>query len=232
VGKALAVQQDVGRLEVAVQDAALVRVVDRPGHQGEQPGAGAGVGLEVGQPAGQAAALQQRHAEVEVVPVPADLVDGHDVRVVQGGDRLRLLAEALDVRLGVPVGEPEHLQRHEPVRALLPGLVDHPHPALGDLLQQLVIERGRGGARRVRCLLVDGGVRGRGHPGPEAGGLGHGAEWFGPAFEPVLLGEEGVQLVGKVGVAGQQLGAVGRAAVVGRPQVSAQDLVQPPLTLG
>ena len=34
---ALGVEQDVGRLEVAVQDAALVGVVDRPGHRRQQP---------------------------------------------------------------------------------------------------------------------------------------------------------------------------------------------------
>jgi hypothetical protein len=54
VRPALAIDQDVRRLQVAVQDAALVRVMDRPGDPRHQPGRGAGIGDEFCEPIGQA----------------------------------------------------------------------------------------------------------------------------------------------------------------------------------
>ena len=50
-GRPSRVEQDVRRLEVAVQDAPLVGVVDRPGDRRHQPGRGPRVGRVVGQPA-------------------------------------------------------------------------------------------------------------------------------------------------------------------------------------
>ena len=94
------VEQDVGRLQVPVQDAALVRVVYRPCHRYQEL---SGPALLVfaahgprlmGQGLGQAAA-KQFHAEIGVPVVLAVLVDRHDVRVVQVGDRLRLVVKAL-----------------------------------------------------------------------------------------------------------------------------------------
>ena len=55
VGLALLVEQDIGRLQVAVEDAALVGVMDRLGDDGDQPRRGAGVGGELGEPPVQAA---------------------------------------------------------------------------------------------------------------------------------------------------------------------------------
>ena len=57
------------------------------------------IGGEVRQPPGQAAALDQLHAEVTVPVMPAHLEDRHDVGMVQVGRRLGLLAEPLLVGL-------------------------------------------------------------------------------------------------------------------------------------
>jgi hypothetical protein len=113
--------------------------------------------------------------------VLADLVDGHDVRVVQVGDVLGLAAEAAHLLLGGQFPRLDHLQRHDPVGGHLPGLVDHAHATVAHLLQQLIPResarrgtprvgqragrggRGAGGRRRRRCGPVVGGVRiGRG----------------------------------------------------------------------
>jgi hypothetical protein len=78
-----------------VQDAALVGVADHPRHGGQQPGGGPPVVAEAAQVLGQTATFNEPHAE-EVLPlVLADLVNGHDVRVVQVGGRFRLHAGAL-----------------------------------------------------------------------------------------------------------------------------------------
>ena len=72
--------------------------------------------------------------------VLADLVDGHDVRVVELGRRLRLLTETRR-RSASPARSPgqDHLQGDRPIQADLPGLVDDPHAAAGDLRQQFVV---------------------------------------------------------------------------------------------
>ena len=69
----------------------------------------------------------------------ADFVDGDDVGMLEAGGRDGFGAKALDeLRAGLRP-EQQHLERDNPVQALLPGLIDDPHPAPRDLLQQLVV---------------------------------------------------------------------------------------------
>ena len=88
----------------------------------------------------------------------ADFINLDDVGVLQAGDHLGLAAEAAALLLGgIGVGE-EHLQRHHPIEADLPGQVDHPHAAPAQLADDLVAgngrkpigRRGRGGTVRDR----------------------------------------------------------------------------------
>ena len=90
-----AAQQDVGRLQVAVQDAAFVSIMDGAGHGRHQPRGGArvlGVPLDL---RGQVAAINQLHAEVVVAFVFADLVDRHDMRMIEVRGGFGFEAEAL-----------------------------------------------------------------------------------------------------------------------------------------
>jgi hypothetical protein len=131
-----------------VQDAALVRVVDCPRHLRQQPDAGAQVGAKVRQPRGEAAAVHQLHGKEVLAGVFADLVDRHDVRVIQPGGRLRLQLEAADgARRGQALAQ-DHLQGHGAVQRHLAGPEDDAHTAAGDLFQQLVAgeQVGRRGA--------------------------------------------------------------------------------------
>ena len=59
--------------------------------------------------------------------------------MIQVGDRLRLGLEPPDVGLAGELAGPDHLQRHQPIEADLAGLVDDPHAADRQLIQQLVI---------------------------------------------------------------------------------------------
>jgi hypothetical protein len=114
---ALRVQEDVGRLEVAVQDAALVREMDRPRHGRQESRRRGRRGTQrksrerfssallcalCGEcfldPLCQATTLNQLHAEIVLPLVVADLVDEDDVRVVQAGGGFGLGAEALHLR--------------------------------------------------------------------------------------------------------------------------------------
>ena len=76
----------------------------------------------------------------------ADLVDLHDVRVLQLGHRLRLGAEAGQLLRAGVVARQDHLQGDDPVQLHLPGLVDHAHAAAAQLAEDLVA--GHDGPRR------------------------------------------------------------------------------------
>ena len=78
--------------------------ISASGHVRHQPGGGPRLGGVPLQALGEAAALDQPHAQVQQPVALADLVDRHDVRVLQPRDHLRLVAEALRVgRIGPAV---------------------------------------------------------------------------------------------------------------------------------
>ena len=158
-GWPVGVEQDVGRLEVAVDDAVLVGVLRRPRRPADQlrpPRAGA-AGRR--RPLRQALALDEPHAEVMLPVVLADLVDRHDAGMVEVGGGLGLGVEPLDVGVVGELAGEDHLEGHGAVQADLPRLVDDPHAAAGDLAEQLVVAEapgmpGRGGSGRplpVEC---------------------------------------------------------------------------------
>ncbi len=168
LGRAVVGQQDVGGLEVAVDDAPLVGVVNRPRHLGHQlrhralpfgprhrPAAGVRRLL-------QAAALGQFQRQVRLPLGFADVEDLDDVGVLQPRDRLRLGAEAGQVLRVVGVAR-DHLQRHAPPQPLVPGVVHHPHAAAPQQPQHLIPRHHGQGLRRrtVAARLPSGpGLRG------------------------------------------------------------------------
>ena len=122
-----------------MDEAALVCVVDRPRQRfDERDGLRARYRRAV-HTLGEAAPLNQLHAQVGAALMLADLVNGNDLRMVHLGGRLRLVVKALQFGgRGEPARE-DHLQGDETVEALLAGLVDDAHAPAGDLLQQLII---------------------------------------------------------------------------------------------
>ncbi len=104
----------------------------------------------------QAAAAAEFQGEEGLALVFADLMDLHDVGMLQTGDRFRLDLEAGQIRLaGVTAGQ-DHLQGDEAMEFVLPGLVDDAHAAATQHAKD-VIARDGGQARWSR--LRTGGVR-------------------------------------------------------------------------
>ena len=122
-------EQDVGRLEIAVHDAALVRRVDGVGqgrHQRRRLANRLRNPLDL---LSQAAALDQLHREVRPAVHLAHVVELDHVRVAQSSHRFRLAQETLPlVRPGIGAGQ-QHLQGDGPVEAQVPRFVDDPRPA-------------------------------------------------------------------------------------------------------
>ena len=118
-------------------------VVHRPGRRSATSRGRAPRGSARSRPAsaGQAAALDQLHREVRPAVVLADLVDRHDVRVVEAGRPPRPRPGSAARSLGRRRAAPARIIFRATSRfeADLPGPVDDAHAAAGDLLEQLVV---------------------------------------------------------------------------------------------
>ena len=132
IGLVVAVEEDVRRLQVAVDDAVGVQMLDRPGDDAHQPHDRVEGKRLAGDPLGQALAFDVFHGEVVLAVVLADVVDLRDVGVSQAGGGPGLDLKAADVlRRGQMRGQ-DHLHGHDAVERLLPRLVDHAHAAAAD----------------------------------------------------------------------------------------------------
>ena len=129
LGRALVRQQHVGGLQVAVDDAPLMRKPHCPCQRFEDLGRALRLqrlprdGVCQGPPFDE---LERKKRQ----PVAfANLEDLDDVGVLKTGDGFALDAEPLELALSGVLAGDHHLQRDEPVESLLTGLVDDPHAA-------------------------------------------------------------------------------------------------------
>jgi hypothetical protein len=99
----------------------------------------------------QAAAADVLQRQIRAAVLLADLEDLHDARMLHLGDGFGFGAEAGQVlRAGVHARQ-HHLQRHQPIQAQLPRLIDDPHAAVADHLEDFEagdVRQGGGGQRR------------------------------------------------------------------------------------
>jgi hypothetical protein len=125
-GRAVLVEEKVGRLHVPVDEAPGVGVVEPAGNL-----AADGRGLRRAEPvtpvedAPQAAACQELEDHEGGLVLPP-VVDRHDVGMVQGGGHLRLGAEAPEESGVVGQGGVEHLDGDPALEPHVPGRVDAP----------------------------------------------------------------------------------------------------------
>ena len=83
----------------------------------------------LGQALREALALDEAHGEIMLPLVLAHLEDRHDPRMIEVGRRLGLGVEPLDVDVVGELAGKDHLERHGPVEAHLPGQEDDAHAA-------------------------------------------------------------------------------------------------------
>jgi hypothetical protein len=135
LGGARGRQEHVRRLQVAVDDAALVGVVDRLGQHRNDLGRGLCRLRSPRRRLGQAAAVHELQREERQAVVRADLVHLHDVGVLEAGHCLRLGPETGQLLLPRVRAGQNHLRGHGAVQGRLPGLVDDAHAAAPQLPQ-------------------------------------------------------------------------------------------------
>ncbi len=148
---------DVGRLDVAVDHAVLVRVLERLEQLAHDAHdvvhREALVRLEV---ALQLAPLHELHRDVVRAGVLAEIVDPDDVRVGEPARRLGLAAEARELLLRVlalQVLGADRLERDDPIDHRVVALVHDPHRALAELAADLEFSELREFAH-ARCRPV------------------------------------------------------------------------------
>ena len=145
------VDEDVGRLQVAVHDPLLMGVVHRVGHLGDQLQALTNVERLLARVVVDRSAAHQLHRE-EGHGHAADrgrahLVDLGDPRMLQPPEQLGLVAKAMEAVAGGQ--RAEHLESDASIRPLLLRLVDDAHPAAAQHVQDRVVADALGpGVRR------------------------------------------------------------------------------------
>ena len=154
------VEQQVLRLDVAVDDAPVMRELQRVAqrrHDGQRllrrefPRA---------QQMAQVHAVHKFHEQVIKSARLAEVVNGDDVRMVQRRQRLRLACEALGkLRIAHPLGR-EQFQRDEAVQAFLTCLVNHAHAAAAEAFEDFELRKMRGDLFRRQRRLRGGRVVG------------------------------------------------------------------------
>ncbi len=135
----VAVEQDVGGLEVSVEDRVLVGIRHGAGDLDEKSSRSAGVILETPDVPRKAAFLDQLHAEIRLVPGLSDFVDRHDVRVVELRDGLALDLEPADVGESRQRWVAHQFQGDRAAQVNLSRTVNNAHATSRQLLEYLVV---------------------------------------------------------------------------------------------
>jgi hypothetical protein len=134
VGLAVAVEEDVGRLEIAVDDALGVGGVQRLADAGQDLGRfGRGQGAGADAPHQRSAAHVAHHQE-RLAVLLAEIVDRDDRRVLERGDGAGLALEAGAERGIVEQFARQDLDRHFAVEVRVVAEVDGGHAAASDLV--------------------------------------------------------------------------------------------------
>src|SRR5438477_12252552 len=126
----MAVEQDVSRLEIAMQNPVLMRVLDSTRHFGHEPDAFARLRAQSRSDLLQAAASRVFHAKKrQPVFAVADLMNRQNIRMIETCSRFSFTAKTLPRLARIGVIRDHALKRHDPARMPLTRPVDHAHAA-------------------------------------------------------------------------------------------------------
>ena len=132
---ALDIDEDVSRLDVAMQHPVFMSVMDNTRDPRDQLRSLADRQRRAPNDFIELAALNEFHTEVTGAIALANFIDRNDAWMVEAGGSFRFPAETLDVRRGRPAAEGDHLERDDAIEALLMGAKDHALSAAANLLE-------------------------------------------------------------------------------------------------
>ena len=139
---ALGCDDDVGGLEIAVHDAAFVRLLERRGHVAAKRGDLLFRQRATGNELRQRVARDELHDQ-EVEPVAAvEIVNRGDVRVIQPGQRLRFASEPAPCRLVGQHARWQYFEGDVAIEVLVASAVDLAHAAFAQLGGDLIMTQG------------------------------------------------------------------------------------------
>ena len=180
----------------------------------------------------EAGAVHEFQSEIGQAVVLGDVVNLHDVWMLQARDRLRLGMKGGPLLwAGMSSGQ-DHLQGHHPFEGRLSGSVDDAHAAASQLSQDFITGEsrprrqlsGEGRGTRGERRVIEGLIRRKGKLAPRPSSLP--ARQQGGPFQHVVYFELNAELVGILGVSRHEFTQGRRAAAFRRLQPVGKDLVQ------
>jgi hypothetical protein len=144
--------RDVGRLQVAVQNTALVGVMDTAGGGDNQTGSSTVIVTVSGHVLRQVATFNQPHAVKVITVMFAHFVNGNNPRMINTGGRFHFNAKPLPFHRVRQFAARNNFQRYQSVETDLPGFVHHAHPAAGDPFEDFIIPEDAARKRIERFL--------------------------------------------------------------------------------
>ena len=148
------IEQHVGRLQVAVQNPVLMRVVYRCGYDFEVTSGALRGQRDAAHELFQVLPCDVLHRKVMLPLMCADLMNGNDIRVLKAGHCLSLDAETPYHVFTGELPEKEHFDGNDPVEADLPGFINDAHAAPADFAEQFVITEIANGAIFRRRVFI------------------------------------------------------------------------------
>ncbi len=145
-------QEDVGWFQIAMDDAALMGIVDGAGERLHQPGTRLGAQGRTVQLLGETRAVNKLQGHVGPAVVLADVMDPDDVGMLEAGDCLGFGAEAGDPPSRRLYAGQDHLEGDQAIEACLSCPVHHAHAAASAFRQDFVARDCRPVARTKPVL--------------------------------------------------------------------------------
>src|SRR2546423_5510075 len=135
------VEQQVLRLDVAVDNTVLVRILQRltnGRHDRERLGRPE---FPLAQELAEIDAIHKFHEQKVEAACLSEIINRHDVRMVERGQSLRLACESLRKLSVLDTFRREELESDEPVQGFLPRLIDHAHSATSEITDNLELRK-------------------------------------------------------------------------------------------
>jgi len=154
------IEEEVLGLDVAVDDAAVVGELEGVAEGGDDGEGFPGGEFLDAQQLAEVHAIDEFHEEVEEAAGLAEVVDGDNVGVVEGGEGAGFASEAFGELGVVDAFGGEELEGDEAVEGFLPGLVNDAHAAAAEEFEDLELGKVGGNLVRRQGRLGGGGVIG------------------------------------------------------------------------